>query len=194
MEKDFKIGLVMQSSGIVGSVFGGSGSKYLPVNNASPLCLEGRKVYGTIVVDPDGANTWIHITDKYDMERILALNLDLENLDGVNPDDLYQFGVILQKYNEAGCGFVILAADLGSIDACLNIGINQYECKKADQEALEFGKKYLQKAADSGNACGKCWLGSYYAEGKGCKKNAILARKYLKEAAQVCPDAEQYLD
>ena len=184
----------MQPSG-VGGFFCGSGYRYVSVGQFNPLCKEGRKVHGVIEVGSGDKKKTVYITDKYDMERIIGLNLDLQNLGGADPDDIYQFGIVLRQYDEeVGCGFVLMAADQGSNDACLDIGINQYGLEDADQDALIFGKKYLQKAANSGDACAKCWLGSYNAEGKGCIKNKILAKKWLKEAAQECPDAEKYLD
>ena len=194
MEKDLKTGLVMQPSG-VGRVCDGSGSKHLPVGHSYPKCKEGRKVYCIVDVGECDKKKTIYITDKYDMERIIGLNLDLQNLGGADPDDIYQFGIVLRQYDEEiGCGFVLMAADQGSNDACLDIGINQYGREDAGQDALIFGKKYLQKAANSGDACAKCWLGSYYAEGKGSAKNMILAKKWFNEAAKECSDAEGYLD
>ena len=194
MSEEIKIGLVMQPSGN-GSVFGGNGSKHIPISHSFPKCKEGMKVYGTVELTLGDKKRFIHITDKYDMERILGLNIDLNNLGGANPDDLYQFGTILREYDEeVGCGFVLLAADQGSNDACLDIGMNQYGDEILDQDALKLGLEYLQKAADRGDACGKCWLGTYYAEGKGCAKNNRLAKKWLNEAAQECSEAEGYLD
>lgn len=194
MSEEIKIGLVMQPSGN-GSVLGGRGSKHFPVDHTCPQCKEGRKVYCMVDVGEGDKNKTVYITNKYDMERIIGLNLDLNNLGGADPDDIYQFGTILRQYDEeVGCGFVLFAADQGSINACLDIGINQYELKKPNQDALKLGKKYLQKAADRGDACAKCWLGSYYAEGKGCAKNKILAKKWFNEAAQECSEAEGYLD
>lgn len=187
-------GLVLQFSGF-DSVFGGSGSNRLTVGYSYPKCKEGRKIYCIVGVGEGDKKKTVYITDKYDMERIIGLNLDLQNLGGADPDDLYQFGVILRQYDEeVGCGFVLFAADQGSIDACLDIGINQYGREDADQDALKFGKKYLQVAADKGSACAKCWLGSYYAEGKGCTQDRIQAKKWIKEAAQECTEAEKYID
>ena len=194
MSEEIKFGLIMQSSGI-GSDCGGSGYRYVPVGQFNPRCKEGRKVHGIIEVGSGDMKKTVYITDKYDMERIIGLNLDLNNLGGADPDDIYQLGTILRQYDEeVGCGFVLFAADQGSINACLDIGINQYELKNPDQDALKLGKKYLQKAADSGDACGKCWLGSYYAEGKGCTRNNRLAKKWLNEAAQECSEADGYID
>ena len=195
MRKDLEtFNLVLQPSG-EGGVFGECESKHFPVNHSYPKCIEGRIVYGIVEVGENDKNEIIYITDKYDMRRIIGLNIDLQNLGGVDPDDLYVFGTILRRYNEdVGCGFVLFAADQGSIDACLDIGINQYEHGHSDQDALILGKKYLQKAAAKGSACGKCWLGSYYAEGKGCKKNKNLAKRWFSEAAAECEYAEGYLE
>ncbi len=193
MNKDFKLGLVMQSIGS-GSVLGGSGIKHQSNGHSCPLCIEGRAVYGVFEVCNDSGKHIIYITDKYDMDRINELNLDWQNLAGANPDDIYHFGTILLKYDDVGVDFVRLAADLDSVDACLAIGISLYGREDAEQEALDFGKRHIQKAADNGDACGKCWLGRYYAEGKGCKKNKRMAKKWLEEATQECPDAEKYLD
>ena len=187
MSEEIKIGLVMQSSGN-GSVLGGSGPKHLPVGNSCPYCIDGRKVYGVVENDDSIIKNTIYITDKIDNERLNELSLD-----GSDPDDIYRAGRILQKYDdEAGADLISIAADLGSIEACLLIGRAAFDC--VDTELLILGKCRLEKVADNGCACGKCWLGRYYAEGKGCLKDKKLAKKWIKEAAQECSEAEKYLD
>jgi len=60
-------------------------------------------------------------------------------------------------------------------------------------ENVDARKAYV-KAAKYDYPCGKCKLGRYYAEGKGCKKNKILAEKWISEAAKDCGSAIKYLD
>ena len=184
MKTEFKIGLVIQSSGN-GSVLGGNGSKHLPSGYSIPKCDDGKKVYSVIRAEIGDEKHDICITNKYDMEQINGLNLK-------NPDDMCQLGLILLRYDNVGSDFIKIAADNGSIDACLVIGISQFE--EGDPVIWRIAKNYLQKAADNGNACGKCWLGRYFAEGKGCNKNKILAKKWLNEAGQKCSEADGYLD
>ena len=55
-------------------------------------------------------------------------------------------------------------------------------------------RKAYKDAAQNNNPCGKCKLGRYYAEGKGCRKNKILAKKWISEASDDCESASKYLD
>ena len=187
MKTEFKIGLVIQPSGN-GGVLGGSGSKHLPVGHSCPKCIDGRKVYGIVEKDDRIIKNTIYITDKIDNERLNKLNLD-----GSDPDDIYRAGRLLHSYDEeAGANLISFAAELGSNEACLLIGRAAFDC--VETNILSVGKSCLEKAANNGCACSKCWLGRYYAEGKGCKKNKVLAKKWLNEAAFICSDAEEFLD
>lgn len=187
MTKNFKrIGIVLQP---------GNTSDYYDAENAAgiddamnstelPKCIEGKKVYSGLV-SIDGET--VCITDLHD-----ALTADM--LDTDNPDQLFIFGNIVGRYNsELGTDLIIEAAKEGSIQACVLLG-REIFVAGGGERMMEEGKKYAKKAAEDGHECGKCWLGRYYAEGKGCKKNKILAKKWISEAASVCPEAEKYLD
>ena len=187
MSKEIKFGLIMQSSG-VGSVLGGSGSKHSLGGHSYPKCIDGRKVYGIVEKDDKIFKNTIYISDKIDNERLNKLNLD-----GSDPDDIYRAGRLLQTYDEeASANLISIAVELGSIEACLLIGRAAFNC--VDTNLLRAGKSCLENAANDGYTCGKCWLGRYYAEGKGCKKNKVLAKKWLNKAAFICSEAEGYLD
>ena len=187
MTKNYKrIGIVLQP---------GNTSNYYNAENAAdiddgnnstklPKCVEGKKVYSGLV---SNEGETVCITDLHD-----ALTADM--LDTDNPDQLFVYGNIVGRYNsELGTDLIIKAAKGGSIQACVLLG-REIFVAGGGERMMEEGKKYAKKAAEDGHECGKCWLGRYYAEGKGCTKNKVLAKKWISEAASVCPEAEKYLD
>lgn len=168
MEIDFKPGLVMQPSSVNG-------------NDSGKRGVVGRFV----ITDVDGEDLVVEITDPVDNLAVEALMPGVKNGDN---DALRQLAPIIRKYNQFASALLLLrTGDYG--DAWLVAG-DYWEEESMEEDAFQAFKV----SAECGHPCGKCKLGRYYAEGKGYKKNKILAKKWLKEAAQECSDAEKYLD
>lgn len=168
MENDCKIGLVMQSSENVGSVFGGRG-----------------QVGRFVIIGSDGDNQEVEITDPQHMLDVEALMPRVQNGD---ENALRQLAPIIQEYDSSAAARLWLrTGDYG--EALLAIG-DSWEEQSMEEDAFDAYKE----SAKYGYACGMCKLGRYYAQGIGCKKNKALAKKWLEEAAQECSDAEKYLD
>ena len=168
MEKDFKPGLVMQPSSVDG-------------NDSGKRGIVGRFV----INDVDGNDLVVEITDLEDGPVVEALMPKLNNGD---EDALRQLAPIIRKYNKFASAVLLFRAG-DSDEAWLDAG-DYWEEEAMEKDAF----KGYKKAAQYGHPCGKCKLGRYYAEGKGCKKNRAMAKKWLNEAAQECSDAEEFLD
>ena len=168
MAKEFKIGLVMQSSGNVGSVFGGRGQF-------------GRFV----IVGSDGDDKVVEITDPQDMLAVEALMPMVKSGDD---DALRELVPIIKKYDLSAAALLLLRT--GDDGEAWEVAGEYFD--ESGQEVDAF--KAYKESAQYGHPCGKCKLGRCYAQGFGCKKNKKLAKKWLEEAAQECPDAGDYLD
>ena len=186
MGQNYKTCLVSQSSGAndyYGKPVGNH--KQTSDDTIGYMCTNGQRVFCVASVRIGDEPIDIFITDPYDA-------LIMAGLDKENPTDLFIYGKIILKYDKIGAYIIEEAAEAGSTEACLMIGQSLYDC--SNERMMEEGKDYTKKAAEAGDVCGKCLLGRYYAEGKGCKKDRLLAKKYFSEAAVECEDAEGYLD
>ena len=168
MEKEFKIGLVMQSSSFNWNASGKRG-------------VVGRFV----ITDSDGEEQVVEITDQQDGLAVEAL---MPRVKSGDDDALRELAPIILKYNPLAATTLLFKTGHPG-DAWLVFG-DFYDV--LSQQKVAF--KGYEEATKYGHNCGKCKLGRYYAQGKGCKKNKALAKKWLEEAAQVCPDAVKYLD
>ena len=168
MEKDFKIGLVMQSSEASGNASG-----------------KRRTVGRFVIPGSDGDDQVVEITDP---QHILDVEELMPRVKNGDENAIRQLAPIIQEYDPLAAAMLLLRiGDQG--DAFVVAGDYWDE---VGQEVDAF--KAYKESAKYGHPCGKCKLGCYYAQGIGCKKNKILAKKWLEEAAQECPDAEDYLD
>lgn len=169
MEKDFKsFNLVGKYSGNDGNAAGerGTVSKY-------------------VITGSDGKGLVVEITDPQDNLSVKAL---IPRVKSGDDDAIRQIAPIIHKYNSLASAMLLFkTGDYG--DGWLALG-EYYDKQSMEKDAF----KGYKKAAQYGHPCGMCKLGRYYAEGKGCKKDRKKAKQMLKEAAQVCPDAEKYLD
>lgn len=168
MEKEFKIGIVMQPSETGGNASGKSG-------------VVGRFV----ITDSDGEDIVVEITDQQDDLAVEAL---MPRVKSGNIDALRQLAPIIRKYDPLAAALLLIRSGYPG-DAWVVAG-DYWEDVGQDVDAFEAYKE----SAKCGHVCGKCKLGCCYAQGIGCKKNKALAKKWLEEATQECPDAEKYLD
>ena len=126
-----------------------------------------RVIVGEFVITGSDGESWsVEITDCQDNLAVEALMPKVKSGDD---DAIRHLASIIKKYDPfAAARLLVRTGDYG--------------------EAWEV-------AADCwDHPCGKCKLGRYYAEGKGCKKNKVLAKKWLNEAGQKCSYVEKYLD
>ncbi len=168
MTNNFKIGLVMQPSGVSGKAF------------------SEREVVGRFVItDSDGEKQEVEITDYQDGLTVEEL---MPRVQSGDEDALRQIAPIIEKYDPIVAARLLLRA--GDKGEALEVAGDFWDEVGQDADAFEA----YEESAKCGHVCGKCKLGCCYAQGKGCKKNPKLAKKWLEEAAQECPDAEKYLD
>ena len=152
-----------------------------PEKGVVPFYLDND--YDPEHVDEDSI---VEINDAKDRAIFDAL-LDKVNKAG-DEDAVQELFNFLDKFNhDAALYFLLHVGHIG--EAWKRLG-DDFEIGGLDTHAVES----YEQAALVGYRCGECKLGRYYAEGKGCKKNLILAKKWLKEAAEECSEAEQYLD
>ncbi len=168
MNKNLKFGLVMQPSEAGGNASGKRG-------------VVGRFV----ITRSDGVEQVVEITDQQDKLAVEAL---IPKVNSGDDDALRNLAPIILKYNPLAATTLLFQTGHPG-DAWLVFG-DFYDV--LSQQKVAF--KGYEEATKYGHNCGKCKLGRYYAQGKGCKKNKALAKKWLEEAAQVCPDAVKYLD
>lgn len=164
MNKDFKLGLVMQPNENGATRFGSGGSS------------------GSL---EDAPKREVKITDSRD--SIIAHELMEEANNGNHSADRH-LADILKKYDQIAAGNLLINYGYAG-EGWETIG-DCFDEESLHHEALDAYKE----SAEAGFPCGKCKLGCYYAEGKGCRKNMALAKKWIEEAAQECPDAVKYLD
>ena len=138
-----------------------------------------------VIINSDGEEQVVEITDPKDCHAVEALMPRV--ITGDN-DALRQLAPIIRKYDPIAAALLLLRIGEHG-DAWLVAG--EYW---GEQSMEKDAFKAFKESAKYGHPCGKCKLGRYYAEGKGCDKNRALAEKWLKEAVSVCPDAEKYLD
>ena len=168
MEKRFKFGLVMH-----------------PNENGASNNGNGNSDGENVVPMEQYPKREVKITDSRD--SIIAHEL-MEQANYGNHSAARHLADILKKYDPIAAGNLLIQHGYDgegweTIGDCLDESSLHHEALDAYKES-----------AKAGFPCGKCKLGCYYAEGKGCKKNRAKAKKWLKEAAQECPDAEKYLD
>ena len=168
MKKEFKFGLVMQPSSYNWNASGKRG-------------VVGRFV----ITDSDGEEQVVEITDQQDNLAVEAL---MPRVKSGNIDALRQLAPIIRKYDPLAAALLLIRCGYPG-DAWVVAG-DYWDEEGQEEDAF----KAYEESAKCGHPCGKCKLGCYYAQGKGCKKNKKLAKKWIEEAAQVCPDAEKYLD
>ena len=168
MENDFKIGLVMQSS------------------EAGRNASGKRKTVGRFVITRNnGEKVEVEITDCQDNHDVDAL---MPRVQSGDDDALRELAPIIQKYDPLAAALLLLQA--GDVGEAMVVAGDYFDESGQDVDAF----KAFKESAKYGHVCGKCKLGRGYALGFGCKKNKKLAKKWLEEAAQECPDAEDYLD
>ena len=168
MTNNFKIGLMMQPSGVSGKAFG-----------------KGVVIGRFVIRESDGEEKEVEITDIQDG---LAVEELMPRVQSGDEDALHQLAPIIQKYDPLAAA--TLLTDAGDLGEALEVVGDYWDEEGQDVDAFEAYKE----SAKCGHVCGKCKLGCYYAQGIGCKKNRALAKKWLEEATQECPDAEKYLD
>ena len=167
MKNNFKIGLVTQPSGVSGKAFGKG------------------VVIGRFVINESDGEKEVEITDIQDG---LAVEELMPRVQRGDEEALRQLAPIIQKYDSLAAA--TLLTDAGDLGEAWVVTGDYWDETGQDVDAF----KAYKESAKYNHRCGKCKLGRYFALGKGCKKNVRLAKKWLEEAAQVCPDAEKYLD
>ena len=168
MVNGFKSGLMMQPSGVGGNTTGKGevlGSLYVPMG--------------------DGDYLEVEITDCRDERTIQELTMRAKLGDKSAARHL---ATIIKKYDPLAASRLLTLA--GENGEAMEVAGDAWAEQSMEKDAF----KAFKESARYNHPCGKCKLGRYYAEGKGCKKNLILAKKWLKEAAEECSEAEQYLD
>ena len=168
MSEEIKIGLVTKPSSVNW--------------NAS----RKRGVVGRfVIIDEDGDERVVEITDPQDNLVVEALMPRVKTGDD---DALRQVAPIIRKYDPLAAALLLIRT--GDHGEAWAVAGEYWEEQSMEEDAF----KAFKESAKYGHSCGKCKLGRYYAEGKGCKKNKVLAKKWLNEAAQECSDVEKYLD
>lgn len=168
MEESFKYRLVMRSTNFNSNASGKRG-------------VIGRFV----ITDSDGEEQVVEITDQQDNLAIEAL---MPRVKSGDDDALRELAPIIQKYDPFAAALLLIRSGYPG-DAWV-VASDYWDEHSQEEDAF----KGYKEAAKYGHPCGKCKLGCYYAQGKGCRKNKRLAKKWIEEAAQVCPDAVKYLD
>ena len=145
-----------------------------------------RDVIGVFVITgSDGEKREVEITDCQD-------NLAVEKLmpRAKTGDDsaIRHLASIIKKYDPFATARLLLRT--GDYGEAWEVAADCWDELAMEEDAF----RGYRESAKYDHPCGKCKLGCYYAQGKGCKKNKALAKKWLEEAAQMCPDAEKYLD
>ena len=168
MEKEYKIGIVMQPSETGGNASGKRG-------------VVGRFV----ITNSDGEDIEVEITDQQDDLAVEAL---MPRVKSGDIDALRELAPIIEKYDPIAAAMLLFRT--GDNGEAWIIAGDYWDEVGQDVDAF----KAYTASSKYGHPCGKCKLGCYYAQGIGCKKNKALAKKWLEEATQECPDAEKYLD
>ena len=140
------------------------------------------------VTDHNGKPIFAEITQKADVEKAKRLKTRVEQGD---IDAIWELAEIVENYDYYVASLIIMYS-VGDEGAGLCMIGEGFEKDPKVSNTLAFQAYELSAKAD--NICGMCHLGRYYAEGKGCTKNKILAKKWLTEAATGCPDADKYID
>ena len=173
MEKEFlPIGLVMHQKGNGASRNGSSSGNY-------------RSGAELTVTMKNGLERHVTITDPKDADRIPKI---MEKVNNGSDSAAYQLAGIIKKYDQIAAGSILLGHGYTG-EGWEAIG-NGFDELSVHDEAINAYKL----SAVAGHLCGKCKLGQYYAEGKGCNKNLELAKLLLEEAATQCDSAEEILD
>lgn len=140
------------------------------------------------VTDHNGKPIFAEITQKADVEKAKRLKPLVQQGD---VDALWDLAEIVEKYDYIVASLIITNS-VGDEGAGLCMMGEGFEKDSNVSDTYAF--KAFELSAKADNICGMCHLGRCYAEGKGCKKNKILAKKWLTEAATECPDADKYID
>ena len=127
----------------------------------------------------------VEITDDKDEALFFPL---IEKVNNGDEDAIPELFRILDKYNHETAIDLLLM--LGKRGEAHKLEGDDFEAKGDERNA----KRHYKFSAESGYKCGKCKLGRYYAEGKGCTKNMSKAKDWLTQASQECDKVEQYLD
>ena len=140
------------------------------------------------VIIPDDKPYLVEITDAADVERAIVLKPRVEQGD---IEAIGDFADIVRHYDYFVASQIIIysAGDEGAGLCMMGEG---FENDPDVDDSLAF--EAYEHSAEADNICGMCHLGRFYAEGKGCKMNLKLAKKWLTEAATECSDADEYLD
>lgn len=133
----------------------------------------------------NGLKRYVRIKDPEDATILPELMKEANNGSRIAAHKLAR---IISNYDSLAAGSIFLGHGFTG-EGWESIG-DGFDDHSVYDKAIDAYKK----SAEARHYCGKCKLGRYYAEGKGCKKNMILAKKWLKEAAEECSDAEKYLD
>lgn len=145
-----------------------------------------RVIVGEFVITGSDGESWsVEITDCQDN---LALEALMPKVKSGDDDAIRHLTSIIKKYDPfAAARLLVRTGDYGE---AWEVAADCWDELAMEKDAF----KGYRESAKYDHPCGKCKLGRYYAEGKGCKKNKVLAKKWLNEAGQKCSYVEKYLD
>ncbi len=75
------------------------------------------------------------------------------------------------------------AAEAGSVDAQLMLGVCYYNGEGVEKNAME-AVKWFRQAAEQGSSCGQIYLGMCYFKSEGVEKNAREAVKWFRKGIE----------